>query len=112
MIAGHRWLRSRLFTSNPLCNPAHLATLVLCCVLWSGLSDVLGQSQGSPLETFGYFQVMFRQDESTEQLDRSNSFSVQQLNLIFQKDFSREWLAFVNFELLNNFSSSRRWGSF
>jgi hypothetical protein len=33
------------------------------------------------------------------------------LNLFFQKDLARNWTAFVNFEFLNNFSSSRRWGS-
>ncbi len=112
MIRAHRWLLSRLLESKPLFNPAHLANLVLCCVLWSGLSDAKGQSQESPLETFGYFQVLFRHDESSQRLNRSNSFSVQQLNLIFQKDFAREWRAFINFQVLNNFSSSRRWGSF
>lgn len=72
----------------------------------------MGQQQESPLQTFGYFQITFRHDESTEDQDRANSYSVQQLNLIFQKTFSRQWQAFINFELLNNFSSSRRWGSF
>ncbi|MEM8486466.1 MAG: hypothetical protein AAF564_13025 [Bacteroidota bacterium] len=81
-------------------------------MLWFDLSEARGQSQESPLETFGYFQVLFRHDESSQRLNRSNSFSVQQLNLIFQKDFAREWRAFINFQVLNNFSSSRRWGSF
>jgi hypothetical protein len=37
---------------------------------------------------------------------------MQQLNLFLQKDLARDWTALVNFEVLNNFSSSRRWGSF
>jgi hypothetical protein len=40
-----------------------------------------------------------------------NSFGLQQLNLFFQKDLSQNWTAFVNFEALNTFSSSRRWGA-
>ena len=112
MILGHRWSLSRLSRSYPSFSTAHLGALVLCCVLCSSIPEVRAQSEGSPIETFGYFQVIARHDESTQQEDRSNSFSVQQLNLIFQKSFSREWLAFVNFEVLNNFSSSRRWGSF
>jgi hypothetical protein len=40
-----------------------------------------------------------------------NSFGLQQLNLFFQKDLYRNWTAFVNFEALNSFSSSRRWGA-
>jgi len=41
-----------------------------------------------------------------------NSFSLQQLNLFLSKDIARHWRAFVNFEVLNSFSSARRWGAF
>lgn len=112
MFFGHRWLLSRFFRTNPLLNTAYLGTFLLCCLLWSGLSEALGQSQESPLQTFGYFQISLRHDDGTDNDERANSFSVQQLNLIFQKTFSRQWQAFINFEVLNNFSSSRRWGSF
>ena len=33
------------------------------------------------------------------------------MNLFFQKKLSRNWRAFVNFEFVNTFSSSRQWGS-
>ncbi len=91
---------------------ARRSAIVFCCLCWFGLPEVLAQSGGSAINTFGYFQVLFQHAENTDDLERNNSFSVQQLNLIFQKDFSRRWLAFINFEVLNNFSSSRRWGSF
>ncbi len=89
---------------------ARRSAIVFCCLCWFGLPEVLAQSGGSAINTFGYFQVLFQHTENKD--DRDNSFSVQQLNLIFQKDFSRRWTAFINFEVLNNLSSSRRWGSF
>ncbi len=91
---------------------ARRSAIVFCCLCWFGLPEVLAQSGGSAINTFGYFQVLFQHTENKDNLERDNSFSVQQLNLIFQKDFSRQWVAFINFEVLNNFSSSRRWGSF
>ena len=112
MFFGLRSWLSWNFKSYSFFSKTFLSSIILYCVLWSCMSEVLAQSQETPLQTFGYFQVTFRHDDSTEEQDRANSSSVQQLNLIFQKTFSREWLAFINFELLNNFSSSRRWGSF
>lgn len=86
-------------------------SIAVCLLFWGSVAEVYGQSKDTPIQTFGYFQISFRHDEAPAQQDRANSYSVQQLNLIFQKNFSRQWSAFVNFELLNNFSSSRRWGS-
>jgi hypothetical protein len=43
--------------------------------------------------------------------DDYNTFNTQQLNLFFQKDLTKKWTSFVNFEVLNNFSSSKQWGS-
>lgn len=64
-----------------------------------------------PLSIFGYFQnSLSHQTESLDESDR-NSFNLQQLNLFFQKKISRDWRAFVNFEFINSFSSSRQWGS-
>jgi hypothetical protein len=37
---------------------------------------------------------------------------MQQLNLFLQKDLARNWTAFVNFELVNSYSSFRQWGAF
>lgn len=82
-----------------------------CFILASGL--LTAQPGESPLRTFGYFQNQF---ENTSNRDGSygpsNSFLLQQLNLFFQKNLARDWSAFVNFELLNNYSSGRQWGTF
>jgi hypothetical protein len=42
----------------------------------------------------------------------STSFIMQQLNLFLQKDLAKNWTAFINFELVNSFSSSRQWGAY
>lgn len=103
------------------------SAILSCCLLWLGLTEGFGQSSEIDLSTFGYFQVMFQHGETStndqdpsvaftaeraKHQERDNSFSVQQLNLFFQTDFSRKWRSFVNFEVLNNFSSSLGWGSF
>lgn len=89
----------------------YLRTLVIALVCCGGL--LTAQPGEAPLRTFGYFQNQF---ENTSNRDGSygpsNSFLVQQLNLFFQKNLARDWSAFVNFELLNNYSSGRQWGSF
>jgi hypothetical protein len=64
----------------------------------------------APLKIFGYFQTEFRHD-SDSGVNR-NSFLMQQLNLFFQKDLGDDWTSFVNFEIVNSYSSLRDWGSF
>lgn len=77
-------------------------------------SDVLAQFDTRPIRIFGYFQNSFNhQTDYRAEFDRQserNSFNLQQLNLLFQKELGRNWTAFINFEFLNNFSSSRQWG--
>ncbi|NIR48187.1 hypothetical protein GWO43_07005 [candidate division KSB1 bacterium] len=75
-------------------------------------SEAFGQFSESDLRIFGYFQNTFIHQTEFIDSPEENSFSVQQLNLFFQKDLARHWRTFVNFELLNNFSSSRQWGAF
>jgi len=86
-------------------------TLILCFLLLA-IASAGAQSQEKPLRIFGYFQNSFQQWTAFEFRPKQNSFSLQQLNLFFQKDLGTNWTAFVNFEFLNNFSSSRQWGSF
>ncbi len=101
-----------------------------CAIMAAALGSCLlprggaAQTSETPIRIFGYFQNTFlNQEESRDKFeegllsgrpikqDRSqNSFSTQQLNLFFQKDIDPQWRAFVNFEFLNNFSSSRAWG--
>jgi hypothetical protein len=75
-------------------------------------SDSLAQREDTPLRIFGYFQNSLQHWTVSIYQPAQNSFSLQQLNLFLQKDLGRNWTAFVNFEALNTFSSSRRWGAF
>lgn len=81
----------------------------------SGAINPARAQEASDLRIFGFFQNSFiHQTEYATEFDRQskrNSFSVQQHNLFFQKDLDVRWRAFVNYEFLNTFSSSRRWGS-
>ncbi len=83
-------------------------------VLIISLSSAFAQTSDLPLKVFGYFQNEFEYQKGTADIDEfdQNTFALQQLNLFFQKDFSDEWTSFVNFEILNSFSSQRRWGGF
>ena len=81
-------------------------------LLWSiAGSESLAQREDTPLKVFGYFQNSLQQWTAFQYQPAQNSFGLQQLNLFFQKDLYRNWTAFVNFEALNTFSSSRRWGA-
>ncbi len=86
--------------------------IVVCCLLWPGVPKAFGQFGEMPFNTFGYFQVSFQNQHDANGDDDENSFSVQQLNLILESNLSQNWRAFIDLEMLNNFSSSRRWGSF
>lgn len=89
-----------------------------------GFPVAFAQEEEPPLRIFGYFQASFRQWSAidfqsshpdltgTWERPPQNSFNLQQLNLFLSKDISRHWRAFVNFEILNTFSSGKQWGSF
>ena len=75
-------------------------------------TDAFSQPGESPIRIFGYFQTSFNfQDEGQFRTNRS-SFSVQQLNMMFQKDLAKNWTSFINLEFINSFSSGRQWGQF
>jgi hypothetical protein len=93
-------------------------------VMGIGITNSFAQSTGSPLNIFGYFQNSFQYWPKSKaktthpqyfnpiEQPAQNSFNMQQLNLFLGKDLSRHWRAFVNFEILNSFSSQRQWGAF
>lgn len=84
--------------------------LLLIFFLGVGRQTVSGQVESAPLEIFGYFQNEFEHQHS--KIGGSfNTFALQQLNLFFQKDLGKGLTSFVNIEAVNNFSSSKRWGS-
>jgi hypothetical protein len=86
--------------------------IVLLLFLLCFQTRILAQAGESPLRTFGFFQNSFQHWTKLVDAPELNYFTVQQLNLMLQKDIAANWSAFVNFEVLNSFSSSRRWGGF
>jgi hypothetical protein len=85
--------------------------IIFPILLFFVTSTTFAQRGESKLKIFGYFQNSFQHWTTFEERQEHNSFSLQQLNLFFQKDLGQRWTAFINFEFLNNFSSSRQWGS-
>jgi len=83
--------------------------VTFCLILFS-INNVHAQIEESPIKIFGYFQNSLQHWTAFEDIREHNSFSLQQLNFFLQKDLGRNWTALVNFEFLNNFSSSRQWG--
>ncbi len=74
--------------------------------------SISAQSNNETLKIFGYFQNQFEDSGNPRTDERRNSFLLQQLNLFLQRDFQLKWSAFVNFELVNSFSSADRYGAF
>jgi hypothetical protein len=68
------------------------------------------QISDGPLQIFGYYQNAAQYYARVGESD-SNTFLLQQLNFIAQKDLGPKFRSFVNFEFLNTFESSLRWGS-
>lgn len=86
-------------------------TFIALLLLSIAGSESFAQREDTPLKVFGYFQNSLQQWTAFQHQPAQNSFGLQQLNLFFQKDLYQNWTAFVNFEALNTFSSSRRWGA-
>ncbi len=82
--------------------------LLLICAINAPL---LSQNEGKSLKIFGYFQNNLQHTYDTSEKQNESSFSLQQLNIFFQKDITTNWRAFINLEFLNNFSSRREWGA-
>ena len=92
-------------------------------ILTAWATETSAQLGESPIRIFGYFQNSFHhwpQAEATtthpqfvnpQTQSARNSFNMQQLNLFLSTNLSRHWRAFVNFEFLNSYSTSRQWGA-
>lgn len=89
----------------------HLKTITLALLLSCGVSPVHAQLAGSDLKVFGYFQASLGYRKDLEGPVENKSFSLQQLNLFLQKELAPKWTVFINFELVNSFSSFRNWGA-
>lgn len=91
--------------------------LIAVLILFS-LSTAIAQE---PLQVFGFVQPYFNNYSSRygdpgppegEEDVNYNTMGISQMNLFFAKDFGDDFSAFVNFELINNFSSDRGFGAF
>lgn len=87
--------------------------VLLIFILFLMQSYSFAQQEDSPLKIFGYFQTSFQHQKETisnHKPKEFSSFNLQQLNVFVQRDFSQNWTAFMNVEVVNNYSSSRMWG--
>ena len=78
--------------------------------LWFAV-NLSAQVEEGPIKIFGYFQTTFTY-LNTYQIQTTSSFSMQQMNMFFQKDLAEGWTALTNFQFINSFSSERFWGNF
>lgn len=91
------------------------------------LQPVSVRAQLEDLRIFGYAQTLFYLQDTRTQIalskisprlqdidrrDQSTTFSLQQLNVMFNKPFAEKFNVFLNFEYTLSYSSGRDWGSF
>ncbi len=88
-----------------------LKTITLALLLSCGFSPIHAQLAGSDIKVFGYFQASFGYRKDLDSTVENKSFSLQQLNLFLQKELVEKWTIFINFEMVNSFSSFRNWGA-
>lgn len=70
------------------------------------------QAGESDLRVFGYLQASFYQEVyPNDEFRDSNTFTVQQLDLMLQKDLGRRWSSFVDLLFTNNYSSRANTGT-
>ncbi len=72
---------------------------------------ITAQVEEGPIKIFGYFQTSFTHI-NVYQGKATNSFSMQQMNMFFQKDLAPNWTALINLQFVNSFSSEKFWGNF
>jgi hypothetical protein len=88
-----------------------ISAIVSLLLVFMVVSNSFPKENETPLRIFGYFQNSLQHWTDSEDSPDKNFFNLQQLNIFLQKNLSLNWTAFVNFEVLNNFSSSRQWGA-
>lgn len=84
-----------------------LALLLAVCSIPNLVSAQAGEAE---LRVYGYLQASFY-EQMNEDSDDTNTFTVQQLDILLQKDLGRRWSAFVDLLLTNSYSSFRNWGT-
>ena len=85
-------------------------TIALIGLILSTAATDPAAAEDDELRVFGYSQNMLR--HVNDDMFDSNSFLLQQLNIFLQKPLGPRWTSFVNLEMVNSYSSFRRWGAF
>ncbi len=90
--------------------------LTITAIILITFSSAYPQAGESDLQVFGFFQATFRNHKNVvegfvNRKHSSNTFAIQQMNIFLQKDLARKLSAFINIELLNNYSSIKKWGA-
>jgi hypothetical protein len=89
--------------------PALVLGLVLSLII-PGIGRA--QSGESDLRLYGYLQASFYQENHTKGNEtNSNTFTVQQLDILLHKDLNKNWSAFVDLLFTNNYSTFRNAGN-
>lgn len=89
-----------------------IATALIVSVV---CAPTAGWAQGgeSDLRVFGYLQASFYQEYYPNgENPNTNTFTVQQLNIMLQKDLGKRWSTFVDLLVTNSYSSFRNVGTF
>lgn len=97
-------------TTTPRVVP--LAFLTILLLLTPG-RETFGQALDD-LRLFGYFQgrLLYSNEQGVpDGPEEKVGFTLQQLNLLFGKDFGSNFSAFANLEVTNSFSTEKAWGS-
>lgn len=86
--------------------------IALAVLLFLLGAQASAQDEKKNLHVFGYFQAALGHQRDVTLLREVKSFTLQQLNLFLRKEVMENWSAFVNFEMVNSYSSQRGWGAF
>ncbi len=95
-------------------HPRHIIAFLILLSLGSGTLQTGWAQTNENLFVYGYFQGIARYYELKSNphptVDRSFSFSIQQMNVFMFKQFDANFSAFTSLEITNSFSSEKEWG--
>jgi len=92
---------------------AIVSALLLAAISFCVPRHARAQAGESDLRVFGYLQASLYQEYYPDAgITNANSFTVQQLDIMMQKDLGRHWSSFVDLLMTNNFSSRGNTGTF
>jgi len=87
---------------------------ILCSIVGLLMMQTIASAQSEEgINIFGYAQGQFEQSKVYGIAANSyNTFGLQQMNMLFEKDLSQSFSSFVNLQFTGNFASNKSWGTF